>query len=108
MIRSVAAAVIAGGVLVSVPLDYARGAQQLPSEPQRQFGTSITGAFEGWFANPDGSRSFLVGYLNRNNSQALDIPIGEALWPLTRDAPESFSSNLALLRIDKVGKQTRD
>jgi len=76
MIRSVAAVVIAGGVLVSAPLDYARGAQQLPSEPQRQFGTSITGAFEGWFANPDGSRSFLVGYLNRNNSQALDIPIG--------------------------------
>ena len=76
MIRSVAAAVIAGSVLVSAPLDYARGAQQLPSEPQRQFGTSVTGAFEGWFANPDGSRSFLVGYLNRNNSQALDIPIG--------------------------------
>jgi hypothetical protein len=68
MIRSVAAALIAGSVLVS--------AQQLPSEPQRQFGTSITGAFEGWFANPDGSRSFLIGYLNRNNSQALDIPIG--------------------------------
>jgi len=68
MIRSVAAVVIAGSVLVS--------AQQLPSEPQRQFGTSITGAFEGWFANADGSRSFLVGYLNRNTSQALDIPIG--------------------------------
>ena len=49
-------------------------AQQLPSEPQRQFGTSITGAFEGWFVSPDASRSFLVGYLNRNNSQALDIP----------------------------------
>lgn len=47
MIRSVAAAVIAGSVLVSAPLDYARGAQQLPSEPQRQFGTSVTGAFEG-------------------------------------------------------------
>ena len=56
------------GVLVS--------AQQLPSEPQRQFGTSITGAFEGWFDNPDGSRSFLVGYLNRNTTQALDVPIG--------------------------------
>jgi len=68
MTRSLAAAILAGSVLVS--------AQQLPSEPQRQFGTSITGAFEGWFANPDGSRSFLVGYLNRNNSQALDIPIG--------------------------------
>jgi len=51
-------------------------AQQLPSEPQRQFGTSITGAFEGWFDNPDGSRSFLVGYLNRNTTVALDVPIG--------------------------------
>ncbi len=61
-------ALAAGGVLLP--------AQQLPSEPQRQFGTSITGAFEGWFANADGIRSFLVGYLNRNNSQALDVPIG--------------------------------
>jgi hypothetical protein len=76
MIRSLAAAVLAGGVLVSASLfDSARG-EQLPSEPQRQFGTSITGAFEGWFPNADGSRLFLVGYLNRNNSQALDVPIG--------------------------------
>jgi hypothetical protein len=75
MTRSLAAACLAGSVLVWAPLDYARGGQ-LPSEPQRQFGTSITGAFEGWFTSPDGSRSFLVGYLNRNNSQALDIPIG--------------------------------
>jgi len=57
------------------PLDLARG-EQLPNEPFRQFGTSITGAFEGWFENTDGSRIFLVGYLNRNNSEALDIPIG--------------------------------
>jgi len=68
MIRSLAAVLLAGSVLVS--------AQQLPSEPRRQFGTSVTGAFEGWFASPDGSRSFLIGYLNRNSSQALDIPIG--------------------------------
>ena len=51
-------------------------AQQLPSEPRRGFGASITGAFEGWYANPDGSRTFLVGYLNRNADQALDVPIG--------------------------------
>ena len=51
-------------------------AQQLPSEPQRQFGSGITGAFEGWFDNPDGSRTFLVGYLNRNTTQPLDVPIG--------------------------------
>jgi hypothetical protein len=51
-------------------------AQQLPSEPRRGFGASITGAFEGWYPNPDGSRTFLVGYLNRNADQALDVPIG--------------------------------
>jgi hypothetical protein len=51
-------------------------AQQLPSEPQRGFGASITGAFEGWYPNPDGSRTFLVGYLNRNADQPLDVPIG--------------------------------
>ena len=51
-------------------------AQQLPSEPRRQFGTSVTGAFEGWFANADGTRTFLVGYLNRNSSQPIDVAIG--------------------------------
>lgn len=49
---------------------------QLPSEPPRGFGASITGAFEGWFENADGSRSFLVGYLNRNRARAMDVPIG--------------------------------
>ncbi len=63
-----AAGALAGGVLLS--------AQRLPSEPPRKFGSSITGAFEGWFYNPDGSRSFLVGYLNRNSTQPMDVPIG--------------------------------
>jgi hypothetical protein len=66
-----AGAMLAAGVLLS-----AQSVQRLPSEPQRQFGSSITGAFEGWFENADGSRSFLVGYLNRNTEQALDVPIG--------------------------------
>ncbi len=48
----------------------------LPYEPPKQFGASITGAFEGWFDNPDGSHNFLVGYLNRNLKQAQDVPIG--------------------------------
>jgi hypothetical protein len=62
-----AAGALAGGVLV--------GAQALP-EPPRQFGASVTGAFEGWFENPDKTRSFLVGYFNRNTTQALDVPVG--------------------------------
>jgi len=51
-------------------------AQQLPSEPQRQFGTGITGAFEGWFDAAASGRFFLIGYLNRNMAQELDVPIG--------------------------------
>ena len=62
-----AAGAIAGGMLLS--------AQQIP-QPRKQFGASVTGAFEGWFANGDGSRSFLVGYFNRNTQQELDIPLG--------------------------------
>jgi hypothetical protein len=50
--------------------------QQLPLEPPRESGQSITGAFEGWFANPDGSYSLLLGYYNRNTKQVLDIPVG--------------------------------
>jgi hypothetical protein len=51
-------------------------AQQLPIEPAHDAGQSITGAFEGWFANPDGSFSILVGYYNRNLKQEFDIPTG--------------------------------
>lgn len=45
-------------------------------EPLHDSGQSITGAFEGWFQNPDGTFSLLLGYYNRNHSQELDIPIG--------------------------------
>jgi len=51
-------------------------AQQLPLEPAHDSGQSITGAFEGWFPNKDGSFSILVGYYNRNQKQALDIAVG--------------------------------
>jgi hypothetical protein len=62
-----AAGAIAAGVLLA--------GQQIP-EPRKQFGASVTGAYEGWFYNEDGGRSFLVGYFNRNTQQALDVPIG--------------------------------
>lgn len=50
--------------------------RQLPMEPTHDFGQSITGAFEGWFGNPDGSYSLLLGYYNRNTKQEMDIPLG--------------------------------
>src|SRR4030095_9260249 len=63
-----AAGVIAGGILVS--------GQVQPPEPRKQFGASVTGASEGWYYTQDGSRTFLIGYYNRNSQQAIDVPIG--------------------------------
>lgn len=67
-VSCVAVLVGAAGVLA--------GAQRFPSEPFREFGASVTGAYEGWYESADGSKIFLVGYLNRNTTQTLDIPIG--------------------------------
>ena len=50
--------------------------QQLRLEPPHDSGQSVTPAFEGWFANADGTYSILYGYFNRNMKQELDIPIG--------------------------------
>jgi hypothetical protein len=52
------------------------GAQRLPFEPAHDSGQSITGAFEGWFPNADGSFHILAGYYNRNLKQEIEIPIG--------------------------------
>jgi hypothetical protein len=60
---------VAAGTLVSAQV-------QLPSAPPKQFGASISPAFEGWFDNPDGTHSFLIGYYSRNTEQEIDVPIG--------------------------------
>src|SRR5579871_5945901 len=49
---------------------------QLPMAPMLDSGASVTGAFEGWYKNNDGTYSILVGYLNRNQKQTLDVPVG--------------------------------
>jgi hypothetical protein len=49
---------------------------QLPLEPQRDAGQSVSPAFEGWFKNADGTFTLLVGYFNRNRKETLDIPVG--------------------------------
>jgi hypothetical protein len=49
---------------------------QLPLSPYRDSGQGVTGSFEGWYKNPDGTFTLLVGYYNRNEKQALEIPIG--------------------------------
>jgi len=51
-------------------------AAQLPLEPFKDTGQSVTGAFEGWYANSDGTVTLLVGYFNRNQKETIDIPVG--------------------------------
>jgi hypothetical protein len=59
----------------TVAVGAAVAAQQLPDAPAKGFGTSITGAYEGWYDNPDGTHTFLIGYYNRNIKRAMDIPV---------------------------------
>lgn len=73
----------AGGVavglslLVSGSLATAQVPQStLPLGPQKERGASVTPAYEGWYENPDGSFTMLLGYFNRNAKEALDIPVG--------------------------------
>jgi hypothetical protein len=70
--RLASTAAVAGAVLCG----HAQLAAQLPIEPVKDSGQSITGAFEGWYPNADGSSTLLVGYFNRNQKQVLDIPVG--------------------------------
>ncbi|PWU06754.1 MAG: hypothetical protein C5B51_11625 [Terriglobia bacterium] len=63
-----AAGALFGGV-------FLLGQTSIP-EPRKQFGGSVTGAFEGWFPSGNDARTFLIGYFNRNTQEELDIPIG--------------------------------
>lgn len=65
-----AAAVAFGGALVS--------AQQtlLPSAPAKQFGGSVAPVYEGWWDNPDGSKTALFGYYSRNTQDEVEVQLG--------------------------------
>src|SRR6185436_11780697 len=62
-------ALVAGGAMVSAQT-------LLPSAPPKGFGASVTPAFEGWFDNPDGTHSFLIGYFNRNTKSEPEAALG--------------------------------
>jgi len=67
-------------IAIAVPAVWFVALAQAPAsinvEPVRESGQSVTGAFEGWYQNPDGTYSLLMGYFNRNSKEVLDIPIG--------------------------------
>jgi hypothetical protein len=41
-------------------------------------GESVAPAYEGWWANPDGSFTMFFGYMNSNWEEEFDVPIGPA------------------------------
>jgi hypothetical protein len=50
---------------------------QKPEIPIRhESGQNVAPVYEGWFRDPDGTLNLSFGYLNRNYTQTLDIPIG--------------------------------
>src|SRR5262245_7021803 len=69
---------VAGSAL---PRAGGQGVGQTPgglplSGTMRERGSSVTGAYEGWFYGKDGAAYALVGYFNRNSKQEFDIPVG--------------------------------
>lgn len=67
------AVAMTAGWLISV---IAQTPGNVGPEVAQESGQSVTGAFEGWYPNPDGTYSLLLGYFNRNSAQTLDIPVG--------------------------------
>jgi len=49
---------------------------QLPFSTQKTSGQTVTPAYEGWYKNADGTFTMSFGYLNRNASEVVEIPIG--------------------------------
>ena len=51
-------------------------AAQIPLGYVAARGQTVTPAYEGWYFNPDGTRTLSFGYYNRNREEVLEIPIG--------------------------------
>lgn len=72
-VRRIAAAAAIASCLAGAAV-YAQ--QELVMEPLKDAGLNVYPAFEGWYQNPDGTYTLLIGYYNRNKKQILDVPIG--------------------------------
>ena len=42
----------------------------------REFGGPVAPMFEGWYRNPDGTATILVGFFNPNRNETEDLPVG--------------------------------
>jgi len=57
-------------------------------------GQPISAAYEGWEVDPDGSKYFIFGYMNKNWEEEMDVPVGPdngfAPGPADRGQPTHF------------------
>jgi hypothetical protein len=65
-------------VVLALALLWANAALPAAQTPRMRHasGQAVVPVFEGWHENPDGTFSLSFGYMNRNFSEQLDIPVG--------------------------------
>ena len=94
-----AIALYAGGGISCVSLHAQGILDQMPPEVDiaRGYGQSVQPFFEGWQRNSDGTISMWFGYLNRNATEVLDVPVGAdnkfEPSPPDRGQPAHFLTN---------------
>ena len=85
-VRVVAVAALFGASLL--------GVKRADAQLSYQTGQNVSPAYEGWIQNDDGSKTLVFGYMNRNWSEELDIPVGENNFlspgPKDRGQPTHF------------------
>lgn len=69
---------LAGAVAASLAgsTAFAQSQPLLPSYPKLAFGGTISPAYDGWFDNADGTRTFMMGYYSRNWEEPIEVPVG--------------------------------
>ena len=125
LLKSFLAGFLVVGGLVVASAQIPQGA--LPLDPSRERGASITPAFEGWYPNPDGRFTLLIGYYNRNTKQTLDIPVGAdnkiepgpadqgqptyfevgRQWECSRSVPKDFGTRRSPGRLFQTARSSR-
>ena len=66
------------GVVTMLALTMPTGGALSAQSLSYTSGQIVSPAYEGWEQDPDGSRYFVFGYMNKNWEEELDVPIGAA------------------------------
>jgi hypothetical protein len=79
--RSILPSIVLPAALAALSLATPLHAQQretLPLSPVRGTGLGVSPVYEGWYQNKDGTYTLSFGYMNRNSTEVIEIPVGAA------------------------------